>query len=924
MIRPMLFSLICLLATTLTAQSGNWTRTGTWHMAQAHQVTEFNGRLWAIGGTNVNTDEHTFDEIRSSGDGIDWVQEVQHAPFGPRANHAVLVFNSRLWVLGGTSDALFNRLNDVWSSPDGINWTLETPAAAWAARANHSAVVFNNRMWVMGGRAPNGRNDVWSSSDGVNWTNESTAAAWDARYASACVAHNGRLWILGGQSQQTGELRDVWSSGDGANWQQELAFAPWAARSGHTAAVFNGEIVMMSGGWSFHNDIWRSSDGVNWTFVNAAAPRWDGRRGHATAVFGNRLWVFGGYYETPPLASAWLLRRDIWSSDNLSNWQFETERTNWSPRGGHGSVSFNGRLWVIGGIHVPYTETTNNAVGTAEVWSSTDGQDWTFEIEAPFGRRVGHQTLVFNNRLWVIGGYSMEMWDTMNDVWSSADGLYWELETANAQWASREAFGAQVFNGRLWVMGGVNDTGIEYRDVWSSADGKSWSLETVNPGFSRRRGFNVLTFAARMWVIGGTVTLPIDPMNPSGPKGQFPCKDVWSTDDGINWTLEAAGVAFLERGAQAAAVFGGRIWVSGGGWNFTPYNDIWTSTDGILWTMQTAAAPWPARPYHQTVAHNGSLWVIGGGGQLSPLNDVWRFDPHVAPQITSVPPTMAHVGQVYSYDIQATGDPAPYIGASGLPSWLVLNGNTLSGTPDVADAGSVSTITIHANNFGGWDSQTYQLVVDGAPQILSSPATTATAGILYQETVVVHGSGVTLSAIGLPGWLSLSGNVLSGTPAAADIGLTGVITLEAVNVHGTDTHGFQIVVQGGTPSFTSTPLTTANVASLYSYTVTVGGVPAASLSATTLPGWLSFDAATGLLSGTPLAADRSSTNDVVLVAVNAYGSDTQAFQIQVGPVLMPDPAAPNGTGGSAGCVGGPASGLPLIAALALLLRRRRK
>ena len=55
--------------------------------------------------------------------------------------------------------------SDVWSSTDGETWTESTPPNDkngnpvvknnknwWAARGNHASVVFQDKIWVMGGR----------------------------------------------------------------------------------------------------------------------------------------------------------------------------------------------------------------------------------------------------------------------------------------------------------------------------------------------------------------------------------------------------------------------------------------------------------------------------------------------------------------------------------------------------------------------------------------------------------------------------------------------------------------------------------------------------------------------------------------------------------------------------------------------------
>ena len=91
------------------------------------------------------------------------------------------------------------------------------------------------------------------------------------------------------------------------------------------------------------------------------------------------------------------------------------------------------------------------------------------------------------------------------------------------------------------------------------------------------------------------------------------------------------------------------------------------------------------------------------------------------------------------------------------------------------------------------------IVFDGAniaPTITSTPVTTAVAGSNYTYTVVANGSPApSIGVSGNPSWLTLSGNVLSGTPTAADIGVSGTITVTASNGTSPDaTQMFQITV----------------------------------------------------------------------------------------------------------------------------------
>src|SRR5207249_2271354 len=84
------------------------------------------------------------------------------------------------------------------------------------------------------------------------------------------------------------------------------------------------------------------------------------------------------------------------------------------------------------------------------------------------------------------------------------------------------------------------------------------------------------------------------------------------------------------------------------------------------------------------------------------------------------------------------------------------------------------------------------------------------------------------------------------------------------------------------PAITSANNTTFTVGTQGSFTVTATGAPTPTLSESgTLPSGVTFNTATGILSGTP-AAGAGGTYNLVFTASNGVGSDaTQNFTLNV-------------------------------------------
>ncbi|MBX3459700.1 MAG: choice-of-anchor D domain-containing protein [Planctomycetes bacterium] len=282
-------------------------------------------------------------------------------------------------------------------------------------------------------------------------------------------------------------------------------------------------------------------------------------------------------------------------------WTHESRLFN--ERCDHSTVVFNSRIWVMGGFGGSFWN---------DVWYTTDGVDWTLATgEAAWSRRHSHGLAVHNGRMWLLGGYDSDTWQGgfRQDVWSSADGVNWTLETASAPWAGRMGHGVLAFNGKLWVLGGYSQSGRQ-NDVWSSADGINWTQETAAAAWSTRWYMATAVFSNRMWVIGGSAG--------GGANGG---NDVWYSTNGSNWTKAFAGGPGRQK--HAAVVHGNRLWIIGGCINGVETGDVISSSDGVQWRLETTTGP--ARSGHTCAAFNNQLWVLGGMSNPvpTPLSEVW-------------------------------------------------------------------------------------------------------------------------------------------------------------------------------------------------------------------------------------------------------------------------------------------------------------
>lgn len=151
-----------------------------------------------------------------------------------------------------------------------------------------------------------------------------------------------------------------------------------------------------------------------------------------------------------------------------------------------------------------------------------------------------------------------------------------------------------------------------------------------------------------------------------------------------------------------------------------------------------------------------------------------------------------------------------------------------------------------------------------APVIDSSPLLSVTQNSLYSYKLIASdadNNSLSLSAPQKPGWLDFDSNtgILSGTPRPADVGMHEV-TLSVSDGFDSASQSFTIEVSASDtpPYFTSKKKSIAKAGKAWRFQILVADDDGDALTLTmpSSPGWLRFDASTGVLSGKPGKAYR--------------------------------------------------------------------
>lgn len=346
---------------------------------------------------------------------LEWTQETENAEWNDRYDPEVVVFNNKMWVMGGYNpgerkgDAYYQ---DVWSSADGKSWDLVTDDAPWKGRRGHRLVNFDDgsgeAMYLIGGFSSDEKsgtrlynNDVWKSTDGKNWTEikpNSTPELndnddWFPRMYAGCVTanHGGTnyIYIIGGRTMRTGMdaryatvyFNDVWRSADGISWTK-MAAGEYGIRSEHAYAVDESGTIYVQGGLhglyfdsegdnnhpinDWHH-LYYSTDGVIWnkgmdTSMVDESMMW--RSGHKMVHYKNKLWTLPGKttssvhygFTNPEFYATWTY--------NGSDFDIDSRGVAMDARHNYASIVFQDKIWVMGGY-------TNRHGQSNDVWSAS-------------------------------------------------------------------------------------------------------------------------------------------------------------------------------------------------------------------------------------------------------------------------------------------------------------------------------------------------------------------------------------------------------------------------------------------------------------------------------------------------------------------------------------------------------------------------
>ncbi|MCX7424957.1 MAG: hypothetical protein NTW96_04930 [Planctomycetia bacterium] len=527
---------------------------------------------------------------------------------------------------------------------------------------------------------------------GYHWVNVTNSAAYAPRDGAGALVYDDKMWLLGGWNPPDtvnfprGCNNEVWNSTNGADWTLvkpntfNSGYDPatdWEGR--HTAgyAVYDDKMWIVGGDplqGHYQTDVWNSTDGVNWTQVNVGNPApWGERVLHHTLTFQNKIWVMGGqtlppYVSSPPEA----FYNDVWNTTDGINWTpVPTEGPMWEPRGMIGNnVVFNNRMWILGG-GTYNTPTTPDRKYYNDVWSSADGVSWTKHLDsAPWDPREYHDVAVFDNKMWVMEGYNGTLGGNRKDVWYSENGVDW-TEVPNTPWAPRHAASVYTYDDALWMVAGNN----MQKDVWKLVRNQA------NPPSTNPSRALVVTDTSEVRLYNRDLTSMTASMSPGGV---------------------VTGAKYLKNGNVVVSNDAGQLRLYSGA-DLSPISSAMSFAEGVSNIVPLANGNFAVAAHSTDPGTNYGVWIYDGTtGGLINSNVNWK-----AP--------VKHLIETKTGNIAFAVDQA----GDGGGSIIMLNG---------------SSGTVMGNEPGWGDIQTFSAMDGGRGDVLFTATRDDRYGAVYANT----------------------------------------------------------------------------------------------------------------------------------------------------------------------------------------------
>lgn len=496
-----------------------------------------------------------------------------------------------------------------------------------------------------------GNNPSYSliTDDLLSW--REVTGSFSPRCGSATAVFDNKLWLIGGRKKQNKDQKfynDVWSFSYEKGWKKIAVIPDLGSYSSIKLGVFGDQMVLVAHPKYKSLKIWSSKDGRNWKSIKHDIPNQGGLESFHLVPYKERLWLFSRIEKKGSPFSGAVWEHKIWSSSNIESWTlkkqlvefggsavdrfFKRGKTLWlSLENDHGLwFSENGNNWqayaltarprrffssVGANVRDGKVQLIYNDRAVAE-YGNWPNRGHTI-LEGTDGPILNNKSIVrFKDKLWFV---EFDYSSNENTIYSSDDDGDWIVENNKPAFSNKSSFALASFNNKLWLIGENNAKNYS-NDIWSSVDGVAWSLVKSDVIPASARSVEATEFKNKLWV-----TARVSDQNAHLEK-----RVVYSSQDGLEWTLEAKFSVPFHIESHITFVLNNQFWILSVANSISSHKAILIhrSDDGKNWIKvdHNLKAPSSIRPI--TFFYNGYLWLTGGGHYMASNADrteyIWR------------------------------------------------------------------------------------------------------------------------------------------------------------------------------------------------------------------------------------------------------------------------------------------------------------
>lgn len=280
-------------------------------------------------------------------------------------------------------------------------------------------------------------------------------------------------------------------------------------------------------------------------------------------------------------------------------------------------VAFDGRLIAIGGVNGGCCDGSFSTDTRALVWTSTDGVTWELVADSPaFDLGSMHAVAARPGRVVVVGSVQRESAEFEGQVdphgaaWVSSDGSKWRLVEGVPHFydvvAAADGFVAST-------LAGANP------EIWASDDGRAWTriagLAELGEGSIDRL---LVVEDGGVVAVGRSEAFGVEP-----PTFEPADAAVWRSADGRTWSRVADQAAFTDGWMRDVAERDGRLVAIGSG-ETESGTSVWVSDGGRTWQRHSATALGAADTFvARVIAGRDGFLVVGSTGDAGMSTFAW-------------------------------------------------------------------------------------------------------------------------------------------------------------------------------------------------------------------------------------------------------------------------------------------------------------